>query len=409
MTESRRCHDGVTIASQLPPWATAGDIKRDGTATRAHSCASTCVSHILQHPHIYAMDLSGMLLTDDNVRKLVLLCELRLQTIHTQTLLVKYRAHLQKKKDEATKRQRRKRSLWLRPWIARRTQYGQWEHLLQELITEDKTSFINFLRVDEDLFSEILGRISHRIQKQRTFWRVPLEPGLRLAITLRYLATRDNYKTLAYGFRVAPNTISLVVYETCEAIIAEYLEEVLDCPTTPEGWKAVAQGFADRWNFHHTVGAIDGKHIAMRPPGKSGSYYYNYKGFHSLVLMALVDSDYKFLYVDVGANGATSDAGVFMNTPLRAALEDTRIGLPPREPLPGGDRPIPYFIVGDEAFALKDYLQKPFPHRGLSRQERIYNYRLSRARRVVENAFGILSNRLVCAPVLPHRPSRYDY
>lgn len=339
------------------------------------------------------MDLSGVILTDVNAHRLLLLCELKLRTLYTHTQLLKYRSLMQQTKDEATKRQRTKRSCWVRPWISRRRMYGQWEHLLQELITEDKSSFRNFLRVDEDLFNEILGRISQRIRKKHTFWREPLEPGLRLAITLRYLATGDNYRTLSYGFRVAPNTISSIVYETCEAIIAEYLEEVIVCPTTPEGWKMVAQGFSDHWNFHNTVGAIDGKHIAMRPPGKSGSYYYNYKGFHSLVLLALVDSNYKFIYVDVGANGATSDAGIFMNTPLRAALEDNRVGLPPREPLPGGDRPIPYFIVGDDAFALKEYLQKPFPHRGLSRHERIYNYRLSRARRVVENAFGILSNR----------------
>ena len=263
---------------------------------------------------------------------------------------------------------------------------------MRELLTEDQTSFTNFLRVDEDLFKEILQRVTPRIEEQQTFWRQPLEPGLRLALTLRYLATGDNFRSLAYGFRVAPNTISKIVFETCEAIISEYVEEVFDCPSTPEGWKAIAEGFSKRWNFHHTVGALDGKHIAIRPPGKSGSYYYNYKEFHSIVLLALVDSDYKFIYVDVGANGATSDAGVFLNTPLRSALDNNLLGLPPREPLPGGDRE-PHFIVGDTAFPLKEYLQKPFPHRGLTHQERIFNYRLSRARRVVENAFGILANR----------------
>jgi len=124
----------------------------------------------------------------------------------------------------------------------------------------------------------------------------------------------------------------------------------------------VAQVFSDLWNFHHTVGAIDGKHITMRVPGKSFSYYYNYKGFHLLVLLGLVDSNYKFIYVDDSANDATRDAGIFMNTPLMAVLEDNQIGLPPLEPLPGDDDPIPYFIVGEEAFTLKENLQKPFPH-----------------------------------------------
>ena len=173
------------------------------------------------------------------------------------------------------------------------------------------------------------------------------------------------------------------------------MQEVIQCPTTPEGWKAIAGGFADRWQFHHVIGALDGKHIAIQAPNNMGSLYYNYKGFHSIVLLALVDADYKFMYVDVGTNGSSSDAGIFQTTDLRQALEEEAAGLPQPEPLPGGTTPVPYFIVGDEAFPMKEWLHKPYPHRGLNQQQRAFNYRLSRARRVVENAFGILANRLV--------------
>ena len=66
-----------------------------------------------------------------------------------------------------------------------------------------------------------------------------------------------------------------------------------------------------RWSFHHTVGALDGKHVAKRCPKQSGYTYYNHKGFHSAVMLALVEADYKFIWTDVGSNGLCSDAEIF--------------------------------------------------------------------------------------------------
>lgn len=91
--------------------------------------------------------------------------------------------------------------------------------------------------------------------------------------------------------------------------------------------------------------------------------------------------------------GRISDWGVFANSSISKALEDKLLDIPFGKPLPRREDPLPYFIVGDEAFPLKTYLMKPYPSRQLDLSKRIFNYMLSRARRVVENVFGILESR----------------
>lgn len=293
-------------------------------------------------------------------------------------------------------RRRRERTVWVRPWLQRRLELGQYSRLLEELRVEDVRGFRNFLRLDPDMFQELLRRMLPRLTKTDTFCRKALSPGLKLAITLRYLASGDNYHSLMYGFRVPHNTISKLIPEVCEAIIAEYAEEVIEGPTTEQQWRAISQQFSRRWQFEHCLGALDGKHIAIRCPTNAGSEYYNYKGFHSIILMALVDGDYKFSWVDVGSNGSAGDAQVFNRSELKECMDDQTLGVPAPEPLPHDDRDMPFFIVGDDAFALRTWLMKPFSKRNLTDIERIFNYRLSRARRIVENAFGILAHRYQC-------------
>ena len=123
--------------------------------------------------------------------------------------------------------------------------------------------------------------------------RVTLTPGFKLAVTLRHLALRDIYHSLMYAFQVPHNTISILVREVCEVIVAVYAEEVIPTPTTPEAWRTVTEGLRDSWQIPHCIGALDGKHVAINCPDKGGSVYYN--GFRSIILMALVDYDYKLL------------------------------------------------------------------------------------------------------------------
>ena len=184
------------------------------------------------------------------------------------------------------------------------------------------------------LFDELLDRLSPRLEKEQTFLRTPLTPGLKLALTLRHFASGHTYSSMTFSWRVPHNTISVVVREVCQAIIDEFLDELMTCPTTPQGWQEVADRFLQRWNFPHTCGAVDGKHLACRCPPDSGSTYFNYKGFYSILLFALVDADYKFLWADLSGKGAASDAQVYNDSELKQCIDDGTIGFPDPEPLP---------------------------------------------------------------------------
>ncbi|KAG0722847.1 Protein ANTAGONIST OF LIKE HETEROCHROMATIN PROTEIN 1 [Chionoecetes opilio] len=241
--------------------------------------------------------------------------------------------------EEQEKKERSKRTVWVWPSLQRRLEHGHYENLMEELARECPQLYKNFTRVDKQLFDEIVERVTPIIQRKPTFWRKPIPPGLRVAITLRFLATGETYKSLQYSFRVAHNTISQIVPDTCQALISVYGDQELKTPQSPAEWKEVASGFEERWNLPHCVGAINGKHIRIRNPSFGGTYYFNYKKFFSIVLLAIVHSNYKFIYVDVRAIGSESDGGGFAHTRLSKLLDRQTAKLPPAEPNPAQPAP----------------------------------------------------------------------
>ena len=121
-------------------------------------------------------------------------------------------------------RPRRPRTMWVKPWIARRPLLGTYDNLIQELIRESRGDFKGYMRMEVDMFQELLARVGPRVQKN-TNCRQPLEAGMKIAITLRFMATGESFHSLGYQFRVAHNTISLFVPDVCAAIREEYEAE----------------------------------------------------------------------------------------------------------------------------------------------------------------------------------------
>ncbi|KAI8432783.1 hypothetical protein MSG28_013742 [Choristoneura fumiferana] len=181
------------------------------------------------------------------------------------------------------------------------------------------------------------------------------------------------------------------ISEVCAAI-NEALQNYAKTPSTEEEWLSIAQEFNEKWNFPNCIGAVDGKHCVIQAPINSGSDFFNYKSTFSVVLMAIVDANYNFIFADIGCQGRISDGGVFRNTSFYQKLQNNELNLPNDQSLPGRQQNMPFVFVADDAFPLQRHIMKPYPGtHARGSEKRIYNYRLSRARRIVENAFGILS------------------
>lgn len=212
----------------------------------------------------------------------------------------------------------------------------------------------------------------------------------RVAITLRYLCTGNSQASESFNFLAGRSTVSGIVKEVCKAIW-QGLQIYLKTPSTTEEYKHIAGEFMEQWDFPHTIGAVDGKHIQIECPKYGGSDYYNRKGTHSTILMAVCDANYAFTHVSIGSYGKESDATIFSNMALAKRLEEKVEPVPPEEEIVPGGPSMPYFFVGDEIFPLKPWLMKPYPGQAQSLQQDVFNFRLSRARRTIENAFGILA------------------
>lgn len=167
------------------------------------------------------------------------------------------------------------------------------------------------------------------------------------------------------------------IVETTSAVLWNVLQPLYMPVPIKETWTNVADRYHKLWNLPNCVGSIDGKHIRIKAPANSGSVFYNYKGFFSVVLMATADADGKFLTIDVGEYGRNSDGRVFKECVFGQQLLQRKLDLPQPSTLPGeeNESPYPFYFVGDEAFPLMDNLLRPYPRRQLTNAKRIFNYR----------------------------------
>jgi hypothetical protein len=248
--------------------------------------------------------------------------------------------------------------------------------------------------MSRDTFLYLCEELKPAIERHDSILRRAIPVQQRVAIALWKLATNSEYRSIAHLFGVSRSSVCLIVKDVCEAIVCLLLPKYIQVPSG-DRLQVILDGFESKWGFPQCVGAIDGSHIPIVSPLEHPADYYNRKGWHSIILQGVVDHEYRFWNVNVGWPGRVHDARVLSNSTL---FEEAQAGrLLPDKPRTLCGVSVPVVILGDPAYPLLPWLMKPYvQHGNISQQQKSFNYRLSKARMVIENAFGRLKGRWRC-------------
>ena len=243
-------------------------------------------------------------------------------------------------------------------------------------------------RVNRTTFRFLCRELRGHLYRSSTV-RQALTVEQRVAISLWRLGTNVEYRTISHLFGVGISTVCVVLHEFCQAVV-DTMREYIAIPAG-DRLRSIRDGFQNKWGFPQCIGAIDGTHIPIIAPKEHPLDYYNRKGYHSVLMQALVDDQYRFLDVYTGWPGSVHDARVLGNSKLYQKCEAG--SFLPSWNVSFGNTDVPLLILGDPAYPLRPWLMKPFSGTGLTARQRKFNYQLSRSRVVVENAFGRLKGR----------------
>ncbi|CAF1039448.1 unnamed protein product, partial [Rotaria sordida] len=283
-------------------------------------------------------------------------------------------------------------------WCYKRS--GRWWTEIVPLMNDQQ--FKNNFRIQRSTFGELVRLVGPHVFKNDTNYRAAIPVEKRIACALYALGSSSELRTISNLFGIGVNTTGLIVHEFCNTIIDLFLYKLIKFPSTDAEIYETMNGFLTKFGYPLCLGSLDGTHIQIKPPIGAEPDYYNYKKFHSVIMLAAVNSNLMFTYINVGAPGRCNDSSVYSRSTLYDVIQNS---IYKKYYLIENNVTIYAHLIADSAFPLDATLIKPYIEKpNMSRKECMFNYRLSRARSTVERAFGIMKNRFRCI----HRKLEYE-
>ncbi|XP_054706919.1 uncharacterized protein LOC129216727 [Uloborus diversus] len=291
------------------------------------------------------------------------------------------------------------KKMWVSPLLSERLTLGFF-HCKHAKLRDDPVKFMEFYHMSPATFDELCDALRPHFNFEATMMRKPIPFEERIATTMRFLASGCTYTDLMFEFRIGTSTISQLVKDVCTKICHHLKEMVMTDPNS-EKWKAIADDFYKRSDFPNCVGAIDAKqlkviyHTGRRRNGEAKRF-----SVSTFVLLAICDSNYLFTDVDVIQYDQTDpkdpieDPGLFGDSNIGKKLYNSEMNLPNLCPLPKTERPnMPFVLVAGKAFGLARNVMRPYASKSNDTELKVFNCRLSKARRFIECTFAIFSKK----------------
>ena len=254
--------------------------------------------------------------------------------------------------------------------------------------------FYRYIRMLPERSNYWLGLEENSITMEDTNVRKAISVGERHAVTLPLLPSGESQESLSFAYLTRKSNLSLIIRETCDAIFEALAGEYLHPPLSTEEWENIARDFQETWNLRHLpTSVVDGKQIRIQCPKQSGILSHNYKRFSSFALLSICDACWCFTSFNVGHYGSNNNPEVLANSSICQKIEAGETNILAKRYLDDClFDSLPYYILEDEIFWLKTWLIRPYSDQ-LFTNERMLHYRLSRARNIKNNTFGILAAR----------------
>lgn len=258
-------------------------------------------------------------------------------------------------------------------------------------------------RMSKETFLKIVDIARPFMAPNPNYVRQPVLTEKRVAIVLNWFSSGSSYHQVGEIFGVHKATVIKFVKIFLIGMMA-LRDQFIRFPHTHAEIEKCIGTFSHKTNLPHVLGAIDGTHVPItKPQGDSAVDYYSRKQVHTITCQAVCDGDLTFLCIDAGFPGSIHDCRMLEHSWLFSHVEDEGMLNTPTTKI--GDTEISPYLLGDPAYPLVKWIMKPYEYGTRDQNKKKFNYELSRARSVIERAFGLLKGRFrILMKKMEHSP-----